>query len=315
VEWVEVTGRTIEEARGHALDRLGVAEEDAEFEILEEPRTGLFGRLKGEARVRARVRPAQARHKMDRRDRRREKAAAEQRGDAPVTDGDRGGQPRRKKTPRGPRPNSAEAAATATSLPTHEHNAAPSRPSNRERAPRADRADTSARPSETTSSSPSRAEEPIMSAEQVGQEAVRFLDGLVQAFGLEGTAAAVTDGDEIDVRVSGEGLGLLVGPRGTTLQAVQDLVRVAAQRRLGDHDTRLRVDIGGYRERRSAALHAFALKQAEEVAASGVARVLEPMSSADRKVIHDSLSEIGTVTTRSEGDDPYRRVVIVPADG
>lgn len=152
-----------------------------------------------------------------------------------------------------------------------------------------------------------------MSAEQVGQEAVRFLDGLVQAFGLEGTAAAVTDGDDIEVRVSGDGLGLLVGPRGTTLQAVQDLVRVAAQRRLGDHETRLRVDIGGYRERRSAALQTFAVKQAEEVAASGVARVLEPMSSADRKVIHDALSEVTTVTTRSEGDDPYRRVVIVPA--
>jgi spoIIIJ-associated protein len=313
VEWVEVTGRTIEEARGHALDRLGVAEEDAEFEVLEEPRTGLFGRLKGEARVRARVRPAQARQKMDRRDRRREKAAADQRGDTPAADGDRPAQPRRKKTPRGPRPNHPDAQTTVTSLPADTPS---TQSSNRTRAPRP--STTSSSTSSSTPSpaaTPSRSEEPIMSAEQVSQEAVRFLDGLVQAFGLEGTAAAVTEGDDIEVRVSGEGLGLLVGPRGTTLQAVQDLVRVAAQRRLGDHDTRLRVDIGGYRERRSAALQAFALKQAEEVAASGVARVLEPMSSADRKVIHDALSEVTTVTTRSEGDDPYRRVVIVPAGG
>src|SRR5438477_10848750 len=58
MEWVEVTGRTVEEAKEHALDRLGVDERDAEFEVLEEPRAGFFGRVKGEARVRARVKPA-----------------------------------------------------------------------------------------------------------------------------------------------------------------------------------------------------------------------------------------------------------------
>jgi spoIIIJ-associated protein len=74
------------------------------------------------------------------------------------------------------------------------------------------------------------------------------------------------------------------------------------------------VDVGGYRERRRAALGTFAAQMAEEVKASGVARVLEPMSSADRKVIHDTLAGIEAISTRSEGDDPYRRVVIAPAD-
>jgi spoIIIJ-associated protein len=114
--------------------------------------------------------------------------------------------------------------------------------------------------------------------------------------------------------VHGKELGLLVGPRGTTLQAVQDLARVASQRRLGDHDTRLRVDIGGYRERRREALGKFATQMSDEVKASGVARVLEPMTSADRKVIHDTLSEVEGIATRSEGDDPYRRVIIAPAN-
>src|SRR4051794_18227794 len=71
MEWVETTGRTVEEAKEAALDQLGVAEDDAEFEIVEEPRVGLFGRLRNEARVRARVRPATPRSKDDRRDRRR----------------------------------------------------------------------------------------------------------------------------------------------------------------------------------------------------------------------------------------------------
>ncbi|MFM8382923.1 MAG: Jag N-terminal domain-containing protein, partial [Actinomycetota bacterium] len=71
MEWVETTGKTIEEAKSIALDRLGVADEDAEFEILEEPKPGLFGRTRGEARVRARVKPRIPRAKIDRRDRRR----------------------------------------------------------------------------------------------------------------------------------------------------------------------------------------------------------------------------------------------------
>src|SRR2546430_7768515 len=68
MEWVEVTGRTLEEAKEAALDQLGVDEQDAEFEVLEEPRAGLFGRLRSEARVRARVLPTAPRPKVERRE-------------------------------------------------------------------------------------------------------------------------------------------------------------------------------------------------------------------------------------------------------
>src|ERR1700736_5633542 len=78
MEWVETTGRTIEEAKDTALDQLGVDEDDAEFEIVEEPRLGLFGRLRAEARVRARVRPTTPRPKEDRRDRRRRRMASDE---------------------------------------------------------------------------------------------------------------------------------------------------------------------------------------------------------------------------------------------
>src|SRR5438045_380599 len=72
MEWVETTGRTVEEAKEAALDRLGVGEDDAEFELLAEPKSGLFGRIRSEARVRARVRPTRPRPKEDRRERRRQ---------------------------------------------------------------------------------------------------------------------------------------------------------------------------------------------------------------------------------------------------
>jgi spoIIIJ-associated protein len=277
MEWVETTGRTVEEAKERALDQLSVGEDDAEFEVLDEPRAGLFGRVRGEARVRARVRPTQPRPKGERnRDRRPRRGDGEAK---PAGDGEAG-------TP------------------------APGRdPARHQRtAPRRDR------PREHTAGDRPTREEAV-SADQVGDEAQKFVQGLVDAFGLSGSASVRVEGDEVEVAVAGNDLGLLVGPRGTTLQAVQEIARVAAQRRLGDHDTRLRVDVGGYRERRKEALTRFAEQVAKEVVESGTARRLEPMNSADRKVIHDVLAEFGGVATRSEGEDPQRRVVIAPADG
>ena len=326
MEWVEVTGKTVAAAKDVALDRLGVAEDDAEFEIIDEPRTGFLGRLKGEARVRARVRPTQARHKVERRDRKRSKDAKEAR-DA-TTDGETDAAPTpTTRAPRrdgtggsggggGARNRSGGRGGVRQNGDTKEPDQVGSIgvDSPQPRVPRRN-GQTPSVQSKTSESDSSTQQESIVSAEQVGEEAIRFMDGLVSAFGLTGTSELVEDGDDLEVRVHGDGLGLLVGPRGTTLQAVQDLARVAAQRRLGDHDTRLRVDVGGYRERRKEALGKFAEQMAVEVKDSGVARVLEPMSSADRKVIHDVLSSDDGVATRSEGEDPFRRIVIAPAHG
>lgn len=297
MEWVETTGKTLAEAKDAALDQLGVHEEDAEFDVLEEPQQGLFGRVRGEARVRARVRPAQARQKVDRRDRKRaERAEKTDKGETTRTASEKPGTTPGT-TPAKPEKSTAKSAGTS----------AKAKPP-KEAQPRAS--------AKSSASKPAKVEgEHTVDPAEVGAEARRFVDELVAAFHLTGTTELIADGDDLEIRVHGQELGLLVGPRGTTLQAVQDLTRVAAQRRLGDHDTRLRVDVGGYRERRRAALGTFAAQMAEEVKASGVARVLEPMSSADRKVIHDTLATIDDISTRSEGDDPYRRVVIAPANG
>ena len=75
----------------------------------------------------------------------------------------------------------------------------------------------------------------------------------------------------------------------------------------------MRIDIGGYRERRKEALARFATQVAADVAATGVAKALEPMHPADRKVVHDTVNELEGVATTSEGEEPRRRVVIVPA--
>lgn len=310
MEWVTTTGRTVEEAQESALEQLGVLADDAEFEILEEPRSGLFGRTRGEAKVRARVRPTPVRAKVERKERKRRPEGDEQvRDAAPRT----GGRPKKGNTVTDQQEPAAEAAPAAESAPP----AAPRgerRPAGRN--DRGDRGDGGERRGGRDRGE--RGERPAkidVDPQLVGAEAEKFMEGLLDAFDLDGSIEVRQDGDDIEVLVTGDDLGLLIGPKGNTLLAVQDLVRVASQRRLGDHSTHLRVDIGGYRERRREALARFTVQQADQVKESGRARILEPMPSADRKVIHDTVATISGVSSRSEGDDPNRRVVITPADG
>lgn len=146
------------------------------------------------------------------------------------------------------------------------------------------------------------------------EHAVDFLTGLVATFGLPAKVASVTVDENYDeVQITGNDLGILIGPRAAALDSIQELTRVVAQRRSGGRgESRLRVDIGGYRQRRREALERFAIKLAEEVKASGKTKALEPMNSADRKVVHDIVGTLDGVSTLSEGEDPRRRVVIVP---
>ena len=278
MEWVEITATTIEDAKAIALDRLGVDDVDAEFEVVEEPKAGLFGRTRGEARVRARIKPNSVRAKADRRDRRGK----------PATE--------RTSKPRQERSERSEGSSRSERGPRSERAPRQARP---ERAPRAERAP--------------REDLPPVDPTTVSAVAATFLEGLVKSAGLTGTVLAKVEGEHIDIDVLGDDLGFLVGTKGATLLAVQDLTRVVSQRRLGDHETRLRVDVAGYREKRREALSRFALKVAEDVKTSGQARALEPMNSSDRKIVHDALTEVDGISTRSEGSDPFRRVVVALA--
>ncbi len=115
--------------------------------------------------------------------------------------------------------------------------------------------------------------------------------------------------------VEGQELGVLVGPGGATLAALQELARTFVQKRTGGQSSRIIVDVAGYRAKRTAALQRFAQQIAEEVIASGSDRALEPMSAADRKVVHDTINEIDGLSTRSEGEEPRRYIVISARQG
>ena len=151
--------------------------------------------------------------------------------------------------------------------------------------------------------------------EQQAEVAREFLAGLVERFGATATVdVRPIDDETVELAIGGDDLGLLIGPKGQTLGAVQELARTVVQRKTGGRNGRLVVDVGGYREARRAALARFTQQVAEEVKESGRARGLEPMSPADRKVVHDTANEIDGVATTSEGEEPRRRVVILPAD-
>lgn len=336
MEWVLTTGRTIEEARETALDQLGVDEQDAEVEVLQEPQKGLFGRLRAEAQVRARVRPSAPPPKVDRRDRRRR----ERRG----REGERGngGRSRARSGRSGNGPGAGRNGAPGPGAGT---DAAPVGAGNRAASGAATDAGTAGSSAERSARSgqaggrrrrrgPGReggkpegagvvsdssttvdAETAIdIEAQRIAVE--EFLRGLLDAFGRSDATVAVTAVDEetLEAAVDGAELGVLVGQKGVTLQSLQELVRSMVQRRfVGQAHARVRVDVAGYRERRRIALERFTIEVAKGVLESGVAKALDPMGAADRKVVHDSVNVIDGVETVSEGQDADRHVVIRPS--
>lgn len=149
--------------------------------------------------------------------------------------------------------------------------------------------------------------------EDVATHLQTFLTDLTEAFGLEG-GVRIDDSEEGTLVGQIEGRhGLLVGPKGRTLDAVQELARISCQRSTPS-SIRIKVDVGGYREQRAAALGDFAAKAADRAVADGDEVALEPMSPADRKSVHDALNGDDRVETRSVGSEPRRRVIVVPLD-
>jgi spoIIIJ-associated protein len=324
VEWVEASGKSLSEARESALDLLGVAEDDAEFVVLSEPKAGLFGRLRGEARVQARVRPMTPPPKRGRRQRpERRRSGSEGAGssagdratrkDGSSDEGRQAGQSRSG----GSQAKNRNGSRRGRSEPSN--GADPNRRS-RDAAAAGDGSSSAGAGQTVKQQSGRRPEEKegiveeSLTIGQQGEAAKDFMAGLIREFGLEAEIdVRELDEETVEVAAAGDNLGLLVGPRGATLSAVQDLTRTFVQRQSESRTDRILVDVGGYREKRSAALRRFTEGIVTEVKESGSERALEPMSAADRKVVHDAVNEVEGVQTRSEGDDPARYVVIEPA--
>jgi spoIIIJ-associated protein len=160
--------------------------------------------------------------------------------------------------------------------------------------------------------------EPEPAAESVGAEGDlaaslrELLTKITNAAGVHCRVEVAEDDQVVSASLVGGDLGLLIGRHGQTIDAIQYLANVIAWRELGDDHKDLVVDAAGYRERRRETLEAVALRSAERAKASGEPVELEPMSSTERRIVHLRLKEVDGVGTRSEGEEPYRYVVVVP---
>lgn len=295
MEWIETTGKTVEEAVQQALNLLGIDQEELEYEVVQEPKSGLLGIGSQRAHVRARVRPI-SREKPERR---------RGRGRPGGGRGGAAGRGRGRDRPKGQRERAE---------PAEPKGEEPRSPAARRQRSGADQGREGKRRrrdggAEERSKERTMDEVPV---EEQAEAAEEFVRGLVERFGLDADVTAAADGERVSIDIKNGDVGLLIGREGVTMEALRELVKTALQRQTAGHNARVSVDVGGYLARRREALERFARELAEQAIDSGRAQVLEPMSAPDRKVVHDAVNEIEGVTTSSEGEEPRRRVVIEP---
>ena len=290
LEWVEVRGPSVETAVEAALAELGLASSDqADVEVIQEPQRGFLGMGGQDAvvRVKRKGRAAEPRSRRGRSGGSRSTAA-------------KPAEPRTRKEEAAPRGGGHELQArNSGSRPSPRNGGGggsrpAERPKPRERVPRPPRDDDD------------REDIPV---EDQAADLRRFLTGLLASFGLEGEVTGRIEEGAIYVDVVGEQTEALVGPKGSIAQAVLELCRTIVQRKTMS-GAKIRLDVNGYSERRREALRIYTARLAEKVKAEGGEVMLEPMNSADRKVVHDTVAEIEGVRSFSEGEEPRRSVVI-----
>lgn len=141
-----------------------------------------------------------------------------------------------------------------------------------------------------------------------------LLDAIAGALGAQCRIEVTESAESISASLTGSDVAVLIGKRGKTIDAIQYLVGAAVANASGQEAPRVTVDAAGYRDRREARLVDLADRSAAQVLRSGRTLRLEPMTSAERKIVHTRLKDVEGIATHSEGDEPNRHVVISPAD-
>lgn len=144
-------------------------------------------------------------------------------------------------------------------------------------------------------------------------ETTAYVAAILSGIGIHGKISSYREAETLHIEVTGPDCGTAIGYHGETLDAIQYLASLVANKHASDH-VRVYLDIGGYRRRREDLLISMAERAAEKVSRTGRSFRMEPMNPAERRIIHSSLQNFPGVTTHSEGEEPDRRVVISPAD-
>ena len=307
----EYSARTIQEAIDQGLEELGVAISDVTVDVLEEGSKGLFG-LFGSRPAKVRItmkdeedtddvarailadamKPEESKPRKEKVEKPAPKAEKEEKAEKPAP------KPRK---PKAPKEEAVKAEDAKEDAPKAK--AEPKKES-KPRAPKAPKA-----PKE-----PKEVKE-IVPAEQADRataagRAQEFLQEVTKLMGVN-VSVAVKNDEEGNVRVNMEGdtLGILIGRRGETLDALQYLTSLQVNKGQDDY-TRVTLDTEGYRAKREEALVRLANRMANRAQKTGRKVSLEPMNPYERRILHSALQDHPAVTTHSEGEEPNRHVVI-----
>ena len=269
---VEKRASTVEDATEAALRELGVSRDEVDIEVVSEGRRGLFGSSR-RAHVRVTVRDAASN------------------GDAPAT---------------ATAPDDGAATSTGTASREDDSQEVVGDGST-------EVAESESEPDELEDFEDTEdAQDAEARMRQLNEEAdlaADFVEGLLDILELPGDIEIEVDDSQAFVNVVDVGSGLLIGRRGATLDALQELVRAATQRQV-ERRSHVRVDIEGYRSRQLDKLKDRCREGIAQVRETGEPFRLEPMDAYERKVMHDLVAKTGGVRSSSEGVEPRRRVVI-----
>ncbi len=289
----EFTGKSVEEALKIACETFKVGLADLDFEIIAPGSKGVLGMGAEPARIVAAPASAIA-------------GSAPKRSTEPAP---RAAAPRAV-TPRDAEPREAAPREAAPRAARPERSAAP-RAERPARAPRPERAPREEREPRERRERSETTPEMIAGGKEILETLIKHLD-------FEAEIRLSGEGSETVLNVAGtspeavEELGSLIGRRGERLQAIQHLVNLMLSRKLGEW-ARVTVDIEEYRGRREAQLRALARKAGERVRETGRAVQLEPMTALERRWVHMELQGAPGIATESAGEEPERRVVVIPA--
>ena len=318
---IEASGRSIDEAIFNGLKELEISIDEVEIDIIQHESKGILGIGAKPAIVKLIERepedislPEYLRPEYQERERRERRDRREPRQD---------NRDRRSRRDRGPREDREEgsceapvAEGTAKEDEAFEVSAQAvcEKPAERQPRERRDRRGRSRRDRDNCPRYQSK-EPPEGFTEEAaeGNQAADFVKGLLERMHVDGTVLANVGEEGVRLYIDKSTMGMLIGHRGETLDAMQYLTSLAVNRnRKQDGYTRISIDTEGYREKREETLARLARKIANQVKATGRPRTLEPMNPYERRVLHATLQNNPYVATRSEGEEPNRRVVIFP---
>jgi spoIIIJ-associated protein len=276
METIEVQGKSLDEAKRTAAEKLGVEVERIAAEVLEESK-GLFG--KAVVKIRATVREVATKAKG--------KAPKAEAAPAPEPEPQPEAKPKR---PAKPKPETAKPAKASAKIEEPETTA-----------------------SEDLEEEDGEQEE-VIATDEDAAEMAEIVNEILELSDLKASVKPTgLNGRYVNLELDGKDVAYIVGKHGEVLNAFQYLVNVIAARQL-DSGVRVTLDGNNYRRRREEALCNLAVQIAEQVRARGEEAVLDALPAFERRIVHKALAEFDGVTTYSEGEEPNRRVVIAPEE-